>query len=93
MDSLKSKLDSLKQKLTANEEADKKLRADINGVLEAIFRNQRLGPGQIREFHLKNGVLFLEAKNKVVANELFLKKEELKALLQKNKDIKDVVIR
>jgi hypothetical protein len=35
----------------------------------------------------------LEAKNKVVANELFLKKEELKALLQKNKDIKDVVIR
>ena len=93
MDSLNEKFNQLKKKIAKEGKADKKLRADVNGALEAIFRSLRLGPGQIREFHLKNGILFLKAKNKIIANELFLKKEEIKKLLVQNKDIKEIVVR
>lgn len=90
---LRLKFETLKKKISSNEEADKKLRAEVNRVLEAISQDLGLGASQIKEFHLKNGVLFLRAKNKIVANEFFLRKEEIKKLLEKDKDIKDVVIR
>ena len=92
MESIISKLGSLRLKIKKDEEEDRLLKKQIKNALEAVLCLQEAAAGVICDCRINRGTLILKAKNKVFANELFLKKGELLAAFKENKKVKDIVI-
>ena len=67
-------LNRLKQKIRAQEGEDKELRASVRAALGESHAD-------MVEIGFQKKTIFLRAKNKPVANEIFLRREELTALL------------
>ena len=93
MDSLNTKIDQLKKRIKDREDEDKELRIKINTVLSAVFCDVGLGSDSLANFYLKNGNLYLIAKSKVIANELFLRKDQIEKNLEGDKKIKKILIK
>ena len=68
------KTESLKKKLLLQESKDQATRASIRAALGS-------SQADLIDIHLRKDKVILRAKNKPAANELFMRKEEIKKLL------------
>jgi hypothetical protein len=93
MDSLKEKINQLKNGIRNREVQDKELRLKINTILSTVFDGVKLDGDTLFDYHLNNGNLYLTAKSKVIANELFLKKDQILKHLRTEKKIKNILFK
>lgn len=92
MRNLKKYLDQLKRELSKKKEEWDGIEERIKEVMADYDKKGKIFDC-IESFYIKNGVLFIEASNKVVAQEIFWKSEQLKEKInQKEVLIRKIVI-
>ncbi len=92
MENLQDKILKLKQKVRVFADRDKKIRA---GIVEAVATVLKVDSTLVvKDFLVKEGILFLTCTNKVFATELFHKKNKLLFVIKESRDdIKDIRVR
>lgn len=93
MDSLTLKINQLRKKICTQEVEDKELKQKVNTAIKAVFCDIEIGCDNLMEFHLNKGNLYLNAKSKTTANELFLRKNQILKNLKDYKRIKKIIIK
>lgn len=93
MDDLKLNFDLLRQGIKRKEEDDKESRLKVRAALSAVFCSVGATTNTISDFHFKKDTLVLKTNNKSIANEIFLRKSQLKDEIKDNKKIKNIVIK
>lgn len=93
MENIKTKILKVGEKFKQSEDVDRKLRSDLKKIINSLFCELEIEADCLNNFYYRNETLFLRARNKTIANELFLRKEQIKNALALNNKIKNVIIR
>jgi len=93
MDSLKLKLNQIGQRVAKKEQEDKDVRQGVKAALSAVFGGAGDNLGYSIDFQTEGGRVTLKAENKVIANEIFCRREDINSILKKNPKINELVIR
>ena len=93
MKDIKNYLAKFKKEIKKKEETNEVVYSQIKEIITKDFAGKEV-LGYIKSFYLKNNTLFIETKNKIVAQELFWRSEKLKQNINEKKEtVKRIIIK
>ncbi len=93
MESLKTRITSLKKIVQKKKEESELLSEVLKKILASVFLNKKV-LRYLKTFYVKNNFLFVETTNKSFAQEISLKKNEVLQKMKENKVVlRDIIVR
>lgn len=92
MEDIKQRVLKIKRYVNQRLTEEQNLRRRIKSAVATVFPGIPDQNNLINNFYEKNGKLFLKTRNKTIANEVFLKRQEILKRLKNKTQINEIVV-